>query len=63
MGGAIFNDDELDDDFDEDDDEFFDCAMTSDGQCMKAGSEECDFECPIMADIRRAELRRKEKAK
>ena len=27
-------------------DEFDDCGMMSDGQCLKAGSEECDWECP-----------------
>jgi hypothetical protein len=58
--------DEWDDDpeFDDaEDDEFFDCGMTPDGQCMKAGSEECDWECPIMADIHRAEAKRKAKKK
>jgi|SRR5579872_3723410 len=33
----------------EDDEEEFDyedCGLMRDGQCMKAGSEECDFECP-----------------
>ena len=34
------------DDFDEDE-AYFDCALMPDGQCMKAGSEECDFECPL----------------
>lgn len=24
----------------------FDCGLMPDGQCTKAGSEECDFECP-----------------
>lgn len=24
----------------------FDCGMDSRGWCRKAGSEECDFECP-----------------
>jgi hypothetical protein len=30
------------------DDEFLDfvCGMMRDGQCSKAGSEECDWECP-----------------
>lgn len=28
-----------------DDDEFDDCALMPNGQCMKAGSEECDWEC------------------
>lgn len=45
-----FNDhDDLGDDgfFDCDDDEdFFNCGLQPDGQCSKAGSEECDFECP-----------------
>lgn len=25
----------------------FDCGMTPDGLCGKAGSEECDWECPF----------------
>jgi hypothetical protein len=28
-----------------------DCAMGPDGQCGKAGSEECDWECPVMREI------------
>lgn len=33
---------------DEDDDyDTFDCAMDRRGQCGKAGSEECDWECPF----------------
>lgn len=48
-----FDDDEPDDDFDDEDN--FDCGMTPDGQCMKAGSEECDWECPVMARIIRKE--------
>jgi hypothetical protein len=35
-----------DDDFGEDEDDYFDCAMGPDGYCGKAGSEECDWECP-----------------
>ena len=33
----------------EDDDPFeaFDCAMDEHGNCGKAGSEECDWECPF----------------
>jgi len=27
-------------------DEFDDCGKMPDGQCTKAGSEECDWECP-----------------
>jgi len=35
------------DDFDECDfEDEFDCAMMPDGLCGKAGSEECDWECP-----------------
>ena len=38
-----------DDSYDHDDDdpwETFDCHMDRDGYCGKAGSEECEFECP-----------------
>lgn len=38
---------------DDDCDDEFDCGMYPDGQCSKAGSEECDFECPVMAEIHR----------
>lgn len=36
------------DDYDESDDEeeFEDCHMDRSGYCGKAGSEECEFECP-----------------
>lgn len=36
------------DDFDDDKYEasMIDCGLGIDGQCSKAGSEECDFECP-----------------
>lgn len=37
--------DEIDRDDDEDGD--FDCMMMADGLCMAAGSEWCDFECPM----------------
>jgi len=36
-----------DDDYDDEID--FDCHMMQDGQCLAAGSEECDWECPVMA--------------
>ncbi len=61
--------DPADDDanWDYDDDEFDpygDCAMMPDGLCGKAGSEECDFECPIMFEIIRKEaLKRMAKKK
>jgi len=38
---------------DDDDMDGFDCHMGPDGQCGAAGSEMCDFECPIMAAIHR----------
>lgn len=38
-------DDFDDDEFDEDD-PADDCGLMADGQCMLAGSEWCDFECP-----------------
>lgn len=28
------------------DDPYIDCGLNPDGQCMKAGTEECDWECP-----------------
>lgn len=30
----------------EDDEDDFDCGLARDGQCSKAGSEECDWSCP-----------------
>ena len=36
-----------------------DCHMMRNGLCMKAGSEECDWECPIMADLIRRESKGK----
>lgn len=39
-------DEEYDDGAPEDEDEF-DCHLGPDGQCGKAGSEECDWECPM----------------
>lgn len=35
-----------DDDADDPDAWMDDCGMMQDGQCTKAGSEECDWECP-----------------
>lgn len=58
-------DDEVEGDFGDWDDEEdfpFDCHMDRNGQCGKTGSEECDFECPIMADIYRREREKKAKA-
>lgn len=36
----VDREDEADDGFE------FDCGMMPDGQCSKAGSEECDWDCP-----------------
>lgn len=52
----VFDDahDEMDDDFDDDeycDDLDFDCGMDRNGMCGKAGSEECDFECPYRDEL------------
>lgn len=44
--GDLEDEARFDDDFD--DDGFGDCAMMPDGQRGKAGSEECDWECPVM---------------
>ena len=56
MRYSNWTEDDFDDDpeFDEEDDELFDCHMGPDGYCGAAGSEDCDFECPIMLDIHRA---------
>lgn len=39
-----YYDDPRDDDEEDGDD--YDCGLMQDGQCLKAGSEECDWECP-----------------
>lgn len=51
-----------DEDFDvcDDEDEYFDCGIMFDGRthkmvgCGKAGSEECDFECPYRDEMYRS---------
>lgn len=49
-------DEEPDDFYGDDEDEGseieFDCHMDIHGNCGKAGSEECDFECPYQ-DVKR----------
>jgi hypothetical protein len=45
-GLSLGADDCDDNDYDGDDD-MFDCSLGRDGQCGKAGSEECEFECPM----------------
>lgn len=42
------HDDNLGDDYAPDDDDSMDdeCGLTDGGQCMLAGTEHCDFECP-----------------
>jgi len=46
------------------DDEFeFDCHMHPDGQCGAAGSEMCDFECPVMAEIHRQQYQQRARAR
>lgn len=44
---------------DEEDEDYLDCHMGPDGLCGKAGSEECDFECPYMAEQRRKEMKKR----
>jgi len=41
------DEDYYDDEEEEDEFESFDCAMDRNGYCGKAGSEECEFECPF----------------
>ena len=38
---------DYDDDRELEDDGLDECAMTSDGYCMLAGTEHCEWECPI----------------
>lgn len=43
------DEDEFDDEYGDDEpdeDDWLDCGLMDDGQCMNAGSEQCDFECP-----------------
>lgn len=40
------HDDDDPPDWDEEDGDYEDCGLMHDGQCLKAGSEECDWECP-----------------
>jgi hypothetical protein len=47
--GDYYGDETWDDDprdWDEEDGDYEDCGLMPDGQCLKAGSEECDWECP-----------------
>lgn len=55
LGAVDDEDDDYDgaDDYDRDDafeDALAECGMTEDGDCMLAGSEYCDFQCPINWD-------------
>jgi hypothetical protein len=45
------DDDEQDDDGDEDEVWDFDCGMTEGGLCLRAGSEDCDWECPYRGEL------------
>ena len=37
---------DYEDQLDSEDDTYWDCGLMPDGQCLKAGSEECDWDCP-----------------
>lgn len=54
-----------DPDFDDDNESEFpdDCGMTPSGQCTMAGSEDCDWECPLMSRIIRRQIEAKKKKK
>lgn len=39
--------DEYDDEYDEEDEAMDNCGLLEDGQCLHAGSEQCDFMCPM----------------
>lgn len=45
-GDAEYYDDDPRD-WDEEDGDDEDCGLMPDGQCLKAGSEECDWECSM----------------
>lgn len=45
---AEYDDGEYDDGEIDDFDEYQNCGMMHDGQCTKAGSEECDWECGLL---------------
>lgn len=49
MDEEDYFDDEL-----SDEEDCFDCGLHIDGQCSKAGSEECDWECPFSHGARYA---------
>jgi hypothetical protein len=54
-----YDDEPLDGDEDFDEEEFFDCGAMRDMNhrlvgCGKAGSEECDFECPYRESVERS---------
>lgn len=46
----MYDEDEPRDDW-EDDEEWFDCGWVRGMGCTKAGSEECDWECPHRRDF------------
>jgi len=50
--------DPYDDDLEDDEDDLYvdECGMGHDGQCSMAGSEWCDWDCPIMAQHARARI-------
>ena len=58
-----YDEDEIDSAAGEDFDDSDYCSMGHDGQCGQAGSEHCDFVCPIMAEIRAKDHARHEKSK
>ena len=50
------NDDDMVDDEIED---FFDCGLMPDGICMRAGTEDCDWECPHRMELMERRLGRR----
>ena len=42
-----YPDDDNEYDFDEEYDLLDECGLGDDGQCSQAGTEHCDFECPM----------------
>ena len=42
----------IDFDFDDADEGYEDCGLMPDGQCTRAGSEECDWDCGALNETR-----------
>lgn len=60
--GMTYEDCEDDNEVDEFEEAMDNCSQLSDGFCMQAGSEYCEFECPFNEEMYR-NMQRKNKSK